>query len=119
MSAEPGTDAALAQALVSVRAFSPKLAELTEATLFADVLDRPGLPSRDRALVTLSALVAAGNVDQLRFHGPRALTCGVTRDEVAELVLQLAFYAGWPRAMSALAVLAEVLPGASATAPRE
>ncbi|WP_232221714.1 carboxymuconolactone decarboxylase family protein [Nocardioides sp. J54] len=107
-----GAEADLGRALVAVRAFSPRLAELTEEVLFGDVLARPGLAPRDRALATVSALVAGGNVDQLRFHGPRALACGVSRDELAELVLQLAFYAGWPRAMSALGVLAEVLPDA-------
>ncbi|WP_307833400.1 carboxymuconolactone decarboxylase family protein [Pimelobacter simplex] len=104
------TDAALAEALVAVRRFSPGLADMTETTLFGDVLSRPGLSPRDRALATLSVLIAGGNVEQLRFHGPRAAACGVDRDEIAELVLQLAFYAGWPRAMSALTVLDEVLP---------
>lgn len=107
MTADP--DAALKEALVAVRRFSPALAELTESTLFGEVLRRPGLDPRERALVTLSALIASGNVEQLRFHGPRAVACGLGRDEIAELVLQLAFYAGWPRAMSALAVLDEVL----------
>lgn len=110
--AEP--DAVLADALNAVRRFSPALAELTEGTLFGDVLRRPGLSPRDRALATMSALIAGGNVEQLRFHGPRAAACGVGRDEVAELVLQLAFYAGWPRAMSALTVLDEVIPAADA-----
>ncbi len=104
------SDAALAEALVAVRRFSPTLAEVTEKTLFGEVLRGPALTPRDRAVATLSALIASGNVEQLRFHGPRAVSKGVTREEIAELVLQLAFYAGWPRAMSALVVLDEVLP---------
>ncbi len=112
MSIDP--DAGLAAALVAVRRFSPALAEVTERTLFGEVLRRPGLSPRERALTTLSALITSGNVEQLRFHGPRAVHAGLRRDEIAELVLQLAFYAGWPRAMSALAVLDEVLPAVDA-----
>ncbi len=108
---EPG----LHEALAGVRRFSPELAEVTEQTLFGNVLRRPGLTPRDRALVTVSALVAGGHVDQLRFHGPRAQRLGVSREELAEVVLQLAFYAGWPRAMSALAVLDDVLSATTGT----
>lgn len=105
-------DEALDDALVRVRRFSPALAELTETTLFGQVLRRSGLSPRDRSLATLSALIVSGNVEQLRFHGPRALACGLRREEIAELVLQMAFYAGWPRAMSALTVLDDVLRAA-------
>lgn len=110
-------DEALAEALVAVRRFSPELAELTEKTLFGDVLARPGLSQRDRALATLSALIAGGNAEQLRFHGPRALASGLSGAEIAELVLQMAFYAGWPRAMSALSIFAEVVPAAGEKPP--
>ncbi len=101
------------EALAVVRRFAPKLAEVTVDTLFGDVLQRPGLDARDRALITVSALITGGHVDQLRFHGPRARALGVSRAELAEVVLQLAFYAGWPRAMSALAVLDEALAATS------
>lgn len=103
------TDQHLAEALDAVRSFSPKLAELTADTLFGDVLSRPGLTPRERSLATVAGLIASGNVEQLRFHAPRALALGVTRDELSELTLQMAFYAGWPRVMSAVTILNEVL----------
>jgi 4-carboxymuconolactone decarboxylase len=84
---------------------APKLAELTDDVLFADVWERPGLDKRDRSLVTCAALIALGRTEQMTFHFPRALANGVTEDELVELVTHLAFYAGWPAAMSAVTKL--------------
>ena len=81
--------------------FAPKLVELTDRVLFDDVWARTELSPRDRSLATCSALIAMGKTEQLRFHIPKALENGVTRDEVVELITHLAFYAGWPSAMSA------------------
>ena len=86
---------------------APKLAELTDDVLFADVWERPDLSKRDRSLVTCAALIALGKTEQMTFHFPRALANGVTKDELVELVTHLAFYAGWPSAMSALTKLRE------------
>lgn len=80
---------------------APKLAELSMDVLFADIWERPGLNPRDRSLVTVAALIALARVEQLPFHLGRALQNGVTRDELGEIVTHLAFYAGWPAAMSA------------------
>ena len=88
--------------------FAPKLAELTDNVLFADVWARPGLSPRDRSLVTVSALVAMNRPDQLRSHLARARENGVTQDEVVEAITHLAFYAGWPSAVTAVAVAKEV-----------
>ena len=91
-----------------VREHAPKLADLTDDVLFADVWQRPGLPPRDRSLITVAALVALGRDAQLPGHLHRALDNGLTRDQLAEAITHLAFYAGWPAAMSAVSVLATV-----------
>jgi len=82
--------------------FAPKLVELTDRVLFDDVWARPDLGPRDRSLITCAALVAMGKTEQMRFHFPRALQNGVTLDELVEMIAHLAFYAGWPNAMSAI-----------------
>ena len=81
---------------------APKLAELTDDVLFADVWERRELFKRDRSLITCAALVATGKTEQMTFHFPRALENGVTRDELVEMITHLAFYVGWPNAMSAV-----------------
>ena len=89
--------------------FAPKLAELSDAVLFGDVWERPQLSKRDRSLITCAALVAAGKTEQMAFHFPRAIESGVTHEELVELITHLAFYAGWPNAMSAAARAKELL----------
>ncbi len=88
---------------------APKLAQLTDDVLFGDVWERPQLGKRDRSLITCAALVATGKTDQMSFHFPRALENGVTEEELIELITHLAFYAGWPSAMSALTKAKELL----------
>jgi 4-carboxymuconolactone decarboxylase len=89
--------------------FAPKLARLTDDVLYADVWARPQLSPRDRSLVTISALVAMNRPDQLRSHLALARTNGVTEEEIAETITHLAFYAGWPSAVTAVTVAKEVL----------
>jgi 4-carboxymuconolactone decarboxylase len=84
-----------------VRSVAPKLIDLTEKVLFGDVWERPGLSKRDRSLITVAALTAMYRLDQLPGHLERALTNGVTREELGEVITHMAFYAGWPSAMSA------------------
>jgi len=88
---------------------APKLADLSDEVLFGDVWERPQLGKRDRSLITCAALVALGATEQMTFHFPRAIENGVTRDELIELITHLAFYAGWPNAMSAVARARELL----------
>ena len=88
--------------------FDPKLAELTDNVLFGDVWERPGISKRDRSLITVAALIALNRPEQLRHHLQRARENGVTKDEVVEVITHLAFYAGWPNAMNAIAVAREV-----------
>jgi 4-carboxymuconolactone decarboxylase len=88
--------------------FAPKLSELTQQVLFGDIWERPGLSKRDRSLVTVATLVALNRTEQLRFHLGRALENGVTKDELIELITHLAFYSGWPTAMSAILLAKEM-----------
>jgi 4-carboxymuconolactone decarboxylase len=87
---------------------APKLVELTDEVLFGDVWERPELSKRDRSLITVSALISGGNAEQLRFHLTRAGENGVTQRELIEAITHLAFYCGWPRAMSATAIAKEI-----------
>jgi 4-carboxymuconolactone decarboxylase len=88
--------------------FAPKIVELTDNVLFADIWERPGLSKRDRSLITVTALIAMNRTEQLKFHIPNALKNGVTKDEVIETITHLAFYSGWPNAMSALQLAKEI-----------
>lgn len=89
---------------------APKLADLTDNVLYGDIWERPGLSKRDRSLATVSALIALNRPDQLRSHLALAVQNGMTREELAEVITHLAFYAGWPSAVSAISVAKEVLP---------
>ena len=88
-----------------------KLAELTDDVLFDDVWNRPGLAARDRSLVTVAALVAGGDAEQLRFHLDHARKNGLSESELLEAITHLAFYAGWPKALSAIDVAKKVFAG--------
>jgi 4-carboxymuconolactone decarboxylase len=92
-----------------VRAFVPKLIDLTEKVVYGDVWERPGLNKRDRSLITVAALVAMNRSEQLRGHVARAIHNGVTKDEIVEVITHMAFYSGWPTAMTAAGVAKEVL----------
>lgn len=82
--------------------FAPKLVELTDRVLFDDIWERKELSKRDRSLITVAALIALNRPDQLRFHLGRAVENGVEKEELIEAITHLAFYAGWPSAMSAI-----------------
>ena len=88
--------------------FAPKLAELTDDVLFADVWNRPDLSARDRSLVTVAVLAAGGHAAQLGYHLGRAVENGVTQAELVEAITHVTFYAGWPNGMSAMGVAKEL-----------
>lgn len=88
--------------------FSPKLVSLTDDILFGDIWERTELSPRDRSLITVAVLIAGGNTEQLPSHLKRAKENGLTETELKEVITHLAFYAGWPRAMSAIAVAKRV-----------
>ncbi len=87
---------------------APALAEYTDEVLFGEVWERPGLSPRDRSLITVATLVALYRTNELPFHLKKALDNGITKDELAELITHLAFYAGWPTASSAVAIARRV-----------
>jgi 4-carboxymuconolactone decarboxylase len=89
-------------------AVAPGLVHYTTEYLFRDLWLRPDLAPRDRSLVTVAALVSSGQVAQITFHLNRAMDNGLTQEQAAEVITHLAFYAGWPNAMSALPVAKEV-----------
>jgi 4-carboxymuconolactone decarboxylase len=88
---------------------APPLAALTNDVLFGDLWRRPGLAPRDRSLVTVAALIANGQAEQMPFHVNRAMDAGLTEAQLSEAVTHLAFYTGWPRAMSAVPVVKTIL----------
>lgn len=93
----------------AVARLTPKLAEITQQVLFGDVWERKELSKRDRSLLTCAVLTALYRPEQLRFHIRLALTNGVTREELAEIMTHVAFYAGWPCAVQGTQVMDEVL----------
>lgn len=93
----------------AVRDFVPKLIELTEDVVFGDIWERPGLSKRDRSLMVVATLIALGKERQMVGHFNRALDNGLTVDEIKEIITHLAFYSGWPTAMTAAAIFKEVV----------
>lgn len=88
---------------------TPSLVQYTTDVLFRDLWLRPALAPRDRSLVTVSALIATGQVAQITYHLNRAMDNGLTREEAGEVLGHLAFYAGWPNAFSAAPVVKDVI----------
>jgi 4-carboxymuconolactone decarboxylase len=86
----------------------PRVVQYTTDVLFRDLWLRPDLAPRDRSLVTISALIANGQVAQLTGHVPIGMNNGLTQPEIAEAITHLAFYVGWPNVFSAMPVAKEV-----------
>ncbi|MFT2795512.1 MULTISPECIES: carboxymuconolactone decarboxylase family protein [Serratia] len=86
---------------------APKLAELSKEVLFDDIWQRGELSPRDRSLITLSALAALGRVQQLPWHLDFARKNSLSHQEIIEAFTHLAFYAGWPAAVSAIGCIDE------------
>jgi 4-carboxymuconolactone decarboxylase len=91
--------------------FAPALVGFTDEVLFGQVWNRTQLSPKERSLVTVAALTAGGNTDQLVFHLGLAKENGATEEELIEAITHLAFYSGWPKAMSAMAVAKQVFRG--------
>jgi 4-carboxymuconolactone decarboxylase len=104
--AEAKRSAAVQQSFGNV---APGLVQYTTDVLFRDLWLRPDLAPRDRSLVTVSALIASGQVAQITYHLNRAMDNGLTKEQAGEVVTHLAFYAGWPNAFSALPVVKDVI----------
>lgn len=88
--------------------FAPKLVQLTDDVLFRDVWARKELSPRDRSLITVACLLTSGNTQQLKSHLNLAKQNGLSEEELIEAITHLAFYAGWPKSMSAIMVAKEV-----------
>jgi 4-carboxymuconolactone decarboxylase len=86
----------------------PKLGELRDSVLFGDVWERSELSKRDRSLITVAMLTALYRTEELRGHVARGLDNGLTPDEIREVILQAAFYGGWPTAVNAARVAGDV-----------
>ncbi|WP_108660992.1 carboxymuconolactone decarboxylase family protein [Acuticoccus kandeliae] len=107
---EPAAEAARAASVdTSVGPHAPGLAEHTNRVLFGDLWRRPQLSPRDRSFVTVAALIAMGQADQLPYHLGRALDAGLTPEEAGAALNHLAYYVGWPKAFSAVPVLREIV----------
>jgi len=97
-----------------IRDTVPKLIDVTEQVLFGDIWERAELSKRDRSLITCAVLIATYRPEQLKGHLGRALFNGVTREELSELITHVAFYAGWPAAMTAANIAKSVFEEESA-----
>ena len=87
---------------------APHLAGLTDKVLFGDVWADETLSPRDRSLVTITSLISLYRTNEMPFHLKKALENGVTREEIITAITHLAFYAGWPPAMTALPIVRKV-----------
>ena len=112
MSDSPQSPATQTRAQQLIGDFAPKLVELTDGVLFGDIWEREELSGRDRSLITVASLVTSGSSEQLRGHLARARANGLTETELKEAIIHLAFYAGWPKAMTAISVAKEVFGAA-------
>jgi 4-carboxymuconolactone decarboxylase len=102
----PDSDAARATALNDeLGAVAPKFVQLTNDVMFGNLWRRPDLTLRDRSLVTVAALAAMGDDDQLDFYLRLAVESGLTRAQIIEALTHLGFYAGWPKATKAIAAV--------------
>ena len=91
----------------NIRATAPKLIQLTEEVIYGDVWEREELSKRDRSLITIAALIAMGRERQLIGHLNRAVDNGVTHEEIIETITHLAFYSGFPTAITAATIAKE------------
>jgi 4-carboxymuconolactone decarboxylase len=91
------------------RPFTPELSALIEDPLFSRVWERAGLSKRDRSLITVAALIVLYRPEQLPAHLRMAIANGVTKTELSEVITHLAFYGGYPAAVSASGIAHETL----------
>ncbi len=104
----PGDEARVALLQENFGSIVPGLVEVTNDLLYGEVWLRPGLSPRDRNLATITAFIATGQTDFLGLYLAKATAMGVTKAEVSELITHLAFYIGWPAALSAANVAKEI-----------
>lgn len=91
--------------------FAPAMVGYTDDVLFGQVWSNAALTPKERSLVTIASLVTGGSLEQLTFHLPYAVENGATEEELVEVITHIAFYAGWPKAMSALTASKRIFRG--------
>src|SRR5262245_16503949 len=96
-----------------VKAVAPALEKYAQDRVLGDVWKRPGLPPRDRSIITVAALIARNQTIEMPFYLNLALDNGVKSQEISEIITHLAFYAGWGNAVAAIAVTKDVFAGRS------
>ncbi len=102
--------------VASLKDIAPDMARYVIEFAFGDVYSRPGLHVRSREIATISALTALGTAQpQLKMHIRAGLNAGLSREEVVEILMQMAVYAGFPAALNGLAAAAEVFAAADAS----
>jgi 4-carboxymuconolactone decarboxylase len=107
----PASEAARATATrTELGTIAPKFVQLTNDVVFDTLWRQPDLSVRDRSLVTIAALAATGDDDQLDVYLRRGIESGLSRAQIVEALTHLGFYAGWPRATTALSAVAKTLP---------
>lgn len=111
---EPGAEAARKTSVAThITPTSAGLGQDTDDVLFADLWRRPDLAPRDRSLITVAALIAMGQPEQMTFHVNRAMDNGLTEDQLGAAISHLAYYVGWPRAVSAAGAARKILDARS------
>ena len=89
--------------------FAPKFAEINDDILFGEIWARKDkLPTKMRSIVTISALISGGNIEQLSYHLEKGKENGITKEEISEIITHIAFYVGWPKAWSAFTKAKEI-----------
>lgn len=107
----------MAYSVESTKDVVPKLREVVETTIYADIWERPGLTKRERSMITVATLIARGQGDQMPSHMKRAINNGVTATELTEIITHLAFYVGFPAALSAASTARPLLEEIGAIQP--
>jgi 4-carboxymuconolactone decarboxylase len=92
-----------------LHSIAPDFEKLTKDFLFGDIWERPGLSQRDKSLITVTCLVALNRLEQVEYHLNKAFDNGLTQDELVAAITHIAFYAGWPTAVSGLSHLKKVV----------
>ena len=97
------------KAIDDLKDLAPEFAKLTQDLLFGDIWQRPGLSQRDKSLITVTCLVALNRIEQIDFHLKKAFENGLTKEELVAAITHIAFYAGWPTAVSGFNHLKKVI----------
>ena len=99
----------LQKTLDDLKAVAPEFEQLTQDFLFGNIWKRPGLSQRDKSLITVTCLVALNRIEEVDIHLKKAFENGLTKEELVAAITHIAFYAGWPTAVSGFSHLKKVI----------